>query len=133
MGIGGSSHAPHAPQRRRKSRPALIAGIGALVVLLALDIPALHALDEPWPFSAGVGAVWAVVGAGLAFTWFGSGSKAALEDYFWKRLLALGVFAVVFTPIVYFVMGWPVLPSVAVGVDLAVLAGLAFMAAMGDL
>lgn len=126
MGIGAPGKAKANPTR---AFPFPIVGVVALPLLLALDLFGLRGLDLSWGSAATYGGLAAIVGALFAYIWFGASSRVDLALYFWSRLLMLGILTVVFSLLALWLLGWPLLPSVAAGVSVAQVGALVFMIA----
>ena len=113
------------------ARPTLLVAVPLFAVLVALDVPALRALDASTVESVIGGVVAAAVGALFGSTWFGD--RGTLTEYGVQRLfILLAVIGLAATG-VYFLFEWPVLPSVATGTSIGLVAAMGLLAAFDDI
>jgi hypothetical protein len=104
----------------------------AFVPLLALDVPALHALELSWPMAAGAGVLCALVSAVFAATLLADRTWFDLTYYGWKRGTLLAVLTAVCSLVLHLIVAWPVFETIAIGLFAALLVCMALMIASGD-
>jgi hypothetical protein len=132
MGFGSPRKA-RASRPTSERRPFRIVLAFAFVPLLALNLPAIHALDQSWAVAAGAAAPAALVSAVFVAMWFANGDWFDLKYYGWKRGLLLVVLAAACSVVLHLIVAWPAITIVAGGLFAALLACMLLMIASGDL
>jgi hypothetical protein len=111
--------------------PALLrTAVPSLLILLALDIGALRVLEQGWGIAGGVGAGAAVVLTLLAFVVLDNGLANTREVL--MRLAFLVVLAAVFVVAIHFIFALALLPTIAIGLAIAIIGLFALLIATGN-